>query len=133
MYLAGKIVCTSDQWFDNKLDLKLIRVSKAFTKRRILVSSSSSHLLPSVHRGIYNSVVHEQIIPRKKLFLAFTPRTKILKREFSRRKLREISRKFAQTIFFSPRDFAECLREISRRYSAKTQSQAKKRLKFCFV
>ena len=59
-----------------------------------------------------------QISPRKKSsFFTFAPGTKILKRELSRRKLREISRKFAQ-IIFSPRDVAEKLRENSRRYSA---------------
>ena len=55
----------------------------------------------------------------KNSFFAFTPRTKILKRELSRRKLREISRKFAQTIFFSPRDFAQLLREFENSESFK--------------
>ena len=40
-------------------------------------------------------------LKKKSFFFALSPRTKILKRELSRRKLREISRKFAQTIFFS--------------------------------
>ena len=47
----------------------------------------------------------------KSSVFAFTPRTKILKRE----------------PFFSPQDFAECLLKISRRYSAKTRSHLKKR------
>ena len=74
-------------------------------------------------------------------YFAFTPRTKILKHELSWRKLHEILRKFAQTIFFlreisrknsaetrgeNPRKFAEFLREISRRYSTKTRSHLKK-------
>ena len=77
----------------------------------------------------------------KSSFFAFTPRTKILKRELSRRKLLEISRKFAQTIFFlreisrrnsaktrgeTLRTFAEFLREISRSYSVNTRSHLKK-------
>ena len=75
----------------------------------------------------------------KSSFFAFTPRTKILKRELSRRKLREISRKFVQTFFFlaeklhknlrknsvnfrreTLRTFTEFLHKISRRYSAET-------------
>ena len=36
----------------------------------------------------------------KSSFFAFTPRTKMLKRELSRRKFREITRKFEQTINF---------------------------------
>ena len=60
-----------------------------------------------------------QLSPRKQFFFlfsfffffAFTPRIKILKRELSRRKLREISRNFAQTINF--------LRTISPRYDRK--------------
>ena len=39
-----------------------------------------------------------QISPRKKLFFRAHSANKILKRELSRRNLREISRKFAQTI-----------------------------------
>ena len=54
--------------------------------------------------------------PKKKaLFFAFTPRTKILKRELSQRKLREISHKLAQIIFF--------LLDILRRNSAKTRGE----------
>ena len=71
----------------------------------------------------------------KSSLFAFTPRTKILKRELSRRKLSEISCKFAQTISFSARfhretpgktcgeilqTFAEFLCKILRRYSSKT-------------
>ena len=69
--------------------------------------------------------------PRKKpSFFAFTPRTRILKHDISQRKLRDISRKFAQDFFFlsdfsrrnsakfrrvSPRNFAQILRENSGR------------------
>ena len=80
---------------------------------------------------------------------------KNLKREISRRKLREISRKFPKTFFFStrfrgetPRKLLETLRELTPRnfakYSAKARSHLKKRKKkkkkknvnsliFCFV
>ena len=68
-------------------------------------------------------------------FFAFTPRTKILKRELSRRKLREILRKLAQSIFFSarfcggtPRKLAEKLRELSRRYSANFRADIPRKL-----
>ena len=48
--------------------------------------------------------------PKKKnYFFTFAPRTKILKRVISRRKLFEISRNFAKAIFF---------REITRSFSA---------------
>ena len=51
--------------------------------------------------------------PKKKAIFSLSLREqKILKPELSRRKLREISRKFAQTIF-SPRTFAHILRENS--------------------
>ena len=65
-------------------------------------------------------------------FFAFTPRTKILKRELSRRKHRETSRKLTQSIFVSarfrgetPRNLAAKLRELSRRYSAKSHCHFK--------
>ena len=62
----------------------------------------------------------------KSSFFAFPPRTKILRRELSRRKLCEISRKFAPTICFfarfrreTPRDFAQLLRENSESFKKK--------------
>ena len=66
-------------------------------------------------------------VQEKSSFFEFTLRTKILKRELLRRKLREISRKFAQTIFFfavrfrgeTPRKLAEKLRELSWSFFAK--------------
>ena len=68
-------------------------------------------------------------------FFAFTPRTKILKRELSRRKLREISRKFAQTMFSSarfrgetPRKLAEKLSELSQSFSAKVRADTPRKL-----
>ena len=61
--------------------------------------------------SVYVLVPTYRSAQEKSSFFAFTPRTKIFKRELLQRKLREISPKFAQTIF-SPRDFAEFLRKF---------------------
>ena len=76
----------------------------------------------------------------KSSFFAFTPRTKILKRELSRRKLREISRKLAQTILFlrkfrgeTPRTIAEFFREIFAQILRENSESFKKREQFKFL
>ena len=103
-------------------------------RRNIVTVIGSWYISAKSESSIYISA------QEKSSFFAFTPQTKILKRKLSRRKLHEISRKFAQTTFFlteisrrnsaktrgeTPRTFAEFLREISRRYSAKIRSHFK--------
>ena len=64
--------------------------------------------------GSFQQMVNIQISPRKKLlFFAFTPRTKIFKRELSRRKLAEKTRGETPRRV-SLRNFAQILRENSR-------------------
>ena len=143
---------TFDSWKCHLLCNKMSKVEK-YDKPRLKTVFKQHHF--NVNRAQMNKYSCTQILisvhmdsfayrsaQEKSSFFAFTPRTKILKRKLSRRKLREISRKFAQTTFFlreisrrnsaktrgeTPRTFAEFLREISCRYSAKTRSHFKKR------
>ena len=72
-------------------------------------------------------IVYLQISPRKKALLSRSLREQKSHTRTFAEKIREISRKLAQTIF-SPRDFAEKLRENSPRNSANFRADTPQKL-----